>query len=950
VEELAQESDRSVASASTLLEREGELRTIGGALALAADGAGRPVLIAGPPGIGKTRLAQAAVEQATMAGFRICSARATELERGFPFGLVRQLFEPVLAGSDPERTEVLLGGAAAPALAVFEPPDSQVAAPPDPEYGHLHGLYWLAANLADEGPLVLAIDDAQWADQASTRFLSFIAPRLDGLPLLLLLSSRSTQPGVGLRSELTEHPDLLVIHPPPLSESAVANLVGDRLGEEVARNLAAACHRASGGNPFLLSELLHELGEHPDLSSLRASDVGAMGPERVARSVNARVRRLGEEAERVAEAVAVLGDRAEPRHAAQLSELPDDQIEELADALAEAHVLQPVRPLSFAHPILQAAVYQGLAEGPRGAAHARAARFLYEAEEVDAAALHLVSAPVQGEDWALDCLQRAAMTLARGEPSTARELLQRALAERPRTERRARILFELARAAGQAGEADAIDLLNETAALARNPRLRTLAAIELAMALHFLGRGEEAIDVAAEAIAEIPADEPALGAPLQALLLIGAHHATSTRRKTVDEIGLTAERAQSPDASAVALAHAALERAVVDGDLEQAAEFAERAFLGGLIDIVTADFPSVYACAYALSLADRYEATDRWLTAAIAEAQSRGSARGFAPASAFRAWNAYRAGNLREAEADATASIELLAGDHIIRPVALGALILTLIERGEIAEAQRVQAGFDPAPLRGDLFSVTFFDRASSALALAVGDGPRALIHLDRVAEWELAMGYRGEAWIDHRPLRALALRLLGRQGDALREAAEAVELTRALGSRRALGASLRVLAQVSNNGDREERLRESASVLAASGARLEHAHTLVALGSELRREGRRRESRESLDQGLDFARRCGATALVERAYEELAAASMGRRKVLRTGVDELTASELRVARMAATGKTNRAIAQDLFVTVKTVEFHLRNAYRKLEISSRRELGALLGEAGPPAT
>ena len=934
-----------------MLERQAELRAIGGALALAGEGAGRPVLIGGPPGIGKTRLAQAAVEQATMAGFRICSARGTELERGFPFGLVRQLFEPVLAGSDPERTEVLLGRAAAPAIAVFEPPNSPLAAPPDPEYGHLHGLYWLAANLADEAPLVLAIDDAHWADQASTRFLSFIAPRLDGLPLLLLLSSRSSEPGVGLRSELTEHPDLLLIHPPPLSESAVANLVSDRLGEEVARALAAACHRASGGNPFLLTELLHELGEHQDLSSLRASDVGATGPERVARSVNARVRRLGDDAERVAEAVAVLGDRAEPRHAAQLSELADDRVDELADALAEANVLQPVRPLRFAHPILQAAVYQGLAEGQRGTAHARAARFLYEAGEVDAAALHLVAAPVQGQDWALDCLERAAtMTLARGEPSTARELLERALAERPQGERRAQILFELARAAGQAGEADAIDLLHETAALAGSPRLRTLASIELAMALHFMGRGEEAIDLAVEALAEIPADEPALGAPLEALLLIGAHHATSTRRKTVDEIRLVAERAQSPDASAVALAHAALERGVVDAELEQAVAFAERAFLGELIDTVTADFPSVYACAYALSLADRYDAADRWLTAAIAEAQSRGSARGFAPASAFRAWNAYLAGNLREAEADATASIELLAGDHIIRPVALGALILTLIERGELGEAERAQAGFDPSRLRADLFSLTFFDRASGALALAVGDGPRALIHLDRVAEWELAMGYRGEAWLDHRPLRALALRLLGRHGDALREAVEAVELTRALGSRRALGVALRVLAEVSSNGDREERMRESASLLAGSGARLEYARTLVALGSELRREGRRGESRESLDQGLDLARRCGATALVERAYEELAAAGMGRRKMLRTGVDALTASELRVARMAAAGKTNRAIAQELFVTVKTVEFHLRNAYRKLEVSSRSELGALLGEPGPPAT
>ncbi len=395
---LAQDPDRSVGVATTLLEREAELGAIGEALALAAQGAGRPVLIRGPPGIGKTRLAQAAVEQATMAGFRICSARGTELERGFPFGLVRQLFEPVLNGSGPERTEVLFGAAAAPAIAVFEPPDNSVAAPPDPEYGHLHGLYWLAANLAEEGPVVLAIDDVHWADQASLRFLSFLAPRLDGLPLLLLLSSRpgESEIGPGLRSELTEHPDLLLVHPPPLSESAVASLVGDRLGDQVAGTLATACYHASGGNPFLVTELVHELGEHRDLQTLSAADVGETGPERVAGSVYSRIRRLGPDAESVASAVAVLGDNAESRHVAELAGLDSDRIEVIADGLADAHVLQPVRPIRFAHPILHAVVYNGLADGRRGALHAHAARLLYEEGEIDAAALHLISAPGPG--------------------------------------------------------------------------------------------------------------------------------------------------------------------------------------------------------------------------------------------------------------------------------------------------------------------------------------------------------------------------------------------------------------------------------------------------------------------------------------------------------------------------------------------------------------------------
>ena len=209
-------------------------------------------------------------------------------------------------------------------------------------------------------------------------------------------------------------------------------------------------------------------------------------------------------------------------------------------------------------------------------------------------------------------------------------------------------------------------------------------------------------------------------------------------------------------------------------------------------------------------------------------------------------------------------------------------------------------------------------------------------------------MGYPGEAWIDHRSLRALALRLLGRHGDARREAAEAVEVDPSYG----LEAGARRRAACLGAGLEKGRPRGAAPRVGGGarglGSPLEHAHTLVALGSELRREGRRSESRESLDAGLDLARSCGATALVETAYEELAAAGVRRRKMLRTGVDALTASELRVARMAAAGRTNHEIAQDLFVTVIDGQFHLRNTYRKLEISSRGELGALLGEPGPP--
>lgn len=136
--------------------------------------------------------------------------------------------------------------------------------------------------------------------------------------------------------------------------------------------------------------------------------------------------------------------------------------------------------------------------------------------------------------------------------------------------------------------------------------------------------------------------------------------------------------------------------------------------------------------------------------------------------------------------------------------------------------------------------------------------------------------------------------------------------------------------------------LREAESVLARSEARLEHARALVALGAALRRSKRAVDAREPLRRGLAVARACGSLPLAEQAHEELTATGARPRKIVRAGAEALTASERRVAGMAADGMTNKEIAQALFVTVRTVEAHLHHAYQKLNISSRNELAAAL--------
>jgi DNA-binding NarL/FixJ family response regulator len=166
--------------------------------------------------------------------------------------------------------------------------------------------------------------------------------------------------------------------------------------------------------------------------------------------------------------------------------------------------------------------------------------------------------------------------------------------------------------------------------------------------------------------------------------------------------------------------------------------------------------------------------------------------------------------------------------------------------------------------------------------------------------------------------------------------------LARSWNTPRAVGMALRARGLVEPGERATEHLRRAVATLADSRAALEHARALTDLGAVLRRAGRRAEARDPLRQGLDLAHRCGATALEQRALQELRASGARPRTPLRTGLDSLTASESRIAAMAADGQSNREIAQSLFLSLKTVEMHLSASYRKLDVHSRSELAETL--------
>jgi len=272
-------------------------------------------------------------------------------------------------------------------------------------------------------------------------------------------------------------------------------------------------------------------------------------------------------------------------------------------------------------------------------------------------------------------------------------------------------------------------------------------------------------------------------------------------------------------------------------------------------------------------------------------------------------------------------------------PYVIGSLARALLEQGETDEAARVivQGDFAEQLPIGQVHLV-WFRLYRGRLRIEIGSLERGVEELLQVGETVRLVPFDNPSSVPWRRWAAEGLRLLDRNDEARSLADEELTLSRRWGDPYAIGASLRVLGLVQGGKAGIALLREAVEVLAGSEARLEHARARVDLGAALRRANQRTEARALLREGVDLARAVGAFGLAARANEEIAATGAKPRKVLQTGLDALTASERRVAQLAAGGMSNKDIAQALFVTIKTVETHLSHAYRKLGVGSRVQL------------
>jgi DNA-binding CsgD family transcriptional regulator len=927
----------AVAGPVPLLERDAELARLSALLEQAHAGSGSVVAVSGPAGIGKTELLAAVHRLAADRGFRSLRARGRELEAGMAFSVVRQLLEqPVLSASAGERRRLLAGparaGAGALGLAAGDAPASEFAA--------VHGLYWLCVNLADRQPLLLTVDDLQWVDGPSLSWLAYLGPRTAESPMLVVLTVREGD-SRGRANSVAAGADESSVHRmglPALSMASVAALVRGELGPAASAGFCSACWELAGGNPLYVRELLTAAGNEglsgaeDDITALRALASSAVGA-----LVLGRLARLGRDAVSLAQALAVLGSQTEVGVAAELAGLEPAAAELTADELAAAQILAPARPLDFFHPVIGEAVYADLALGARRLAHRRAAAILDRAGAADRVAAHLLVTGPASDAWVVERLSAAAATAReRGAAEVAASYLRRALSEPAMPAERPELLRRLGVAEWAAGEPAAIGHLEEALNEARDGTAMAAAAGPLANAYLISDQADVAVAVLDRAAARIRPTDRRLalrldGAAALAGLMDDRTAAAALRKVDRLEDSL-AEFADPPARVLVVIAHAAGRRARPP---DEAVQMVKRA-------LAREPYPprpnASAAIVVTLLGIEAFGMLQQLCDDMLRAARRRSAVQELIGVASFWAWALYRRGELADAEVQARWALEHAAGIWAID--ALAHLVETLVERDALDDAATELQRMAP-PLASHTVVVAAYLVARGRLRMAQGRSEEAL-------EDFLASGERCErlgiddTLYEWRSEAAIAHAVLGHAAEARRLAQAAIGVARGFGLPRALGVTLRAAGLVEGGERGLDLLAEAVTVLERSQAPVELARALTDHGAALRRAGQRARARAQLERGLDLAHHCGARRIAGQARAELVAAGAKPRRDAITGRDALTASELRVARLAAAGKTNREIAQELFITTKTASAHLSRSYRKLDVTRRSQLAEAL--------
>jgi DNA-binding NarL/FixJ family response regulator len=876
------------------------------------------LVVRGEAGIGKSALLEYAAASAD--GFCVLRGAGVETESELPFAALHQVLHPVLehAAEIPDRQRVALLGAFGQGPAVGAEDRFLVSL----------AVLSLLAEIAEAGPVLCVVDDAQWQDGASADALTFVARRIQAEGIVILFGARD-DPAAPFR--VSGVPELVLSGLDPAAASA---LLVERTGSTPADEVRDRLVADTGGNPLALAELAVSLsgrqlaGVDPLPGRLPvAGDLGEVYLERVSR--------LPAETQTLL-LVAAAEDTGELRVVLRAAHVLGIGAEALDPAETAGLVRVESPLLTFHHPLVRSAIYRGATFQQRRAVAEALAEALAADEDPDRRAWHLGNAAVGPDDVAADALNRSAQRSGRrGAHAAAATAYDRAAALTNAPELRAGRLADAAQSAWLAGRPDrAQPLLDSAARLADAPRLR--ARIE-----HLRGTIEATCGVPSNAYAVLMAGSELITSldPERAARMLTEAGQIAWATGDLLRLGETGRRLSELPAEygAVTIAARLITGlgSLLDGDTATATVRLREA--ADLARATGEPHTLMVAAAGTMFLGEDARAIDlftRAVTSARSEAAVAKLPALLAPLAALESWT----GRFAVATSHATEGLRLAEETRQDNPAAHHRSILAWLAAVQGREQD-------------------CRDAAATALAHAIGHrlGPHAAI-----ASWALALLDLGAGRPSQAYDRLAALTAAG-PGDGhlvisvfaaadLVEVAtrtgndpaarKATDLLRAWASQVGAPWALALVARCTGliEPDSDSHFTEALDLHAKGGRPFDTARTELLYGETLRRRRRRADARRYLTAAHETFERLGARPWADQASNELRATGVTARKRDPSSVNQLTPQELQIARLVAEGATNRAIAGQLFLSPRTVDYHLHKVFTKLGLTSRAEL------------
>jgi DNA-binding CsgD family transcriptional regulator len=904
--------------------REAEIRRIEELLAGAGEAQGGALLVHGDAGAGKTTLLDAVARDAT--AMRQLRTSGLEAESSLPFSALAELAEHLLDGISalPEPQ----AGAIEGALALGPPAQGE-------RFAACAGFLGLLLTAARDRPLLVIVDDAHWLDPASAECLGFAARRVEDKPIAMLVAARAGEAHAFAR------PGIDVLPLPGLDRGAARALLRDvdpALPSDVAESLVDA----AAGNPLALIELPAMLTSDQRGGAIALDEPLPPG-ESLQRAFEGRIGRLPS---RTHDALLVAATAFTPSLEPILAACGSLGIE--PDALEPAEAQGIVRlsseRIEFGHPLMRGAVYRGAPAAERRQTH----RALAGHTDDDSRAWHLASATLEPDAEVADALEATALRAAgRGAHASAADALERAARLSEDNGERSRRLLAAGLAAAMGGAYDRGLALLEPAAEIDDPRMR--ASVHHLVALITLNGGvRNALDnhrmltEEADRIAEIDPSEAAAmhaDAGVTAAVLGNCHLVLESAERAaaiLPDDASSKVRCQVRSILGMGLA--------LRGRTDEGREALDEA--GRLLAKLDPLSPAAQSISLALG-ARLYTAQEDVLRAeagSLAAAARDAGAIGIFPFyQLLVADSAYRTGDWDAARRDIAEAVESAEESAQLGPLSI-ALVIAGRAHAARGEEDAARAAFDRAfevaapPGYGS--PVGWGKAALGFLELTLDRTSEAISELEQAEQLLELAGLEDPVVVPWAPDLVEAYARAVRHDDARRVAATLGDRAERTGTPLAGAFAARCEGIVTGEEDAFERALELHGLARSP---FERARTLLAYGSRLHRARRRADARDRLREALEAFERLGADPWADRARAELRAAGAIKREPV-GDPDELTAQEVRVATAVARGATNREVAAELFLSPKTIEFHLGRVYRKLGIHSRTELAALAAE------